>query len=439
MGNNKTADNETVITANESDDNEMPVVLCGTPGQEEEMQNNECGTGWIRRTVFFLAGQTVSLFGSSLVQFAIIWYITLETKSGIMMTISTLSGFLPQLVISVFAGVWADRFPRKRLIILADASIAVTTLTMAILFWMGYRELWLLFVVLGIRSLGSGIQSPAVNAMIPQLVPQGKLMKVNGIYNSIGSLIMLVSPVVSGALLATTNLEVTFFVDVVTALIAITILLSIRIKPHLKALQTQTTGYFHDLKEGLHYVRDHELIKSILVFYAIFFFLVVPVALLTPLMVARSFGTEVWKLTVNEVAFFSGSMVGGILISIWGGFKSRMVTIVGSCVLFGILNIAMGFSSIFYVYLVFMLVSGLIVPFFDTSITVLLQEKVEADMQGRVFGFTQIVITAVMPLGMILFGPLADIVKVEYLLIGTGVLMAVLGLFIKNNKAVRNL
>ncbi len=404
---------------------------------EKAIQND--WQGWARRAAFFLAGQTVSLFGSALVQYSIIWYITLTTKSGVMMTISTLCGFLPQLLISVFAGVWADRYPRKWLIILADAAIAVSTLGLAILFWMGYREIWLLFVVAGIRSVGSGIQSPAVSAMIPQLVPEEKLMKVNGINNSIGSFTMLLAPVASGALLATTNLEVTFFIDVVTAMIAIGILFSIKIKTHQKALMAQTTGYFQDLKEGLRYVKQHALVKSILAFYAVFYFLVVPIALLTPLMVTRSFGPEVWKLTANEVAFFAGSMIGGIFISIWGGSKNRMKTIVASCILFGVLTVAMGFSSIFFLYLAFILISGFIVPFYDTAITVLLQEKVDTDMQGRVFSFTTMVITAVMPLGMILFGPLSDIMKVEYLLIATGMLMVVLGVFIRYNKAIRNL
>jgi DHA3 family macrolide efflux protein-like MFS transporter len=395
--------------------------------------------GWVYKTVLFLTGQTFSLFGSSLVQFAIIWYITLTTKSGIMMTISTLSGFLPQLLISIFAGVWADRYPRKRLIIIADAGIAISTLALALFFWSGYRELWLLFLVSGIRSIGAGIQTPAVSAIIPQLVPTPKLMKVNGINNSINSFIMLISPVLSGALLATTSLETTFFIDVGTAIIAIAILLSLKIKTHGKALEELKPGYFFDLKEGLSYVRHHSLVKSILLFYAIFFFLLVPVALLTPLMVTRSFGPEVWKLTVNEVAFFAGSMLGGVAISIWGGFKKRSFTIVFSCIVFGVLTVAQGLSTIFFLYLGFMFLSGILVPFFSTAITVILQEKVEQDMQGRVFGFIEIVITAVMPIGMMLFGPLSDIVKVEHLLIVTGFLMAALGVVISFNRTIKTL
>jgi DHA3 family macrolide efflux protein-like MFS transporter len=395
--------------------------------------------GWVRKTAFFLAGQAVSLLGSSLVQYAIIWYITLKTQSGIMMTIATLCGFLPQLLISVFAGVWADRYPRKGLIILADAGIALATLGLAVTFLFGYREIWLLFVISGIRSLGSGIQSPAVSSMIPQLVPEDKLMKVNGLHNSINSFTMLIAPVVSGALLATTNLEVTFFIDVATAMIAIGILLSIKIKPHAKALEEKTTGYFFDLKEGLRYVKGHRLIRSILSFYAIFFFLVVPVALLNPLMVVRSFGSEVWKLTVNEVVYFAGAMLGGVLISIYGGFKNRKITIITSCVLFGVLCIGMGLAPTFVIYLIISFVSGLVVPFFDTAITVTLQEKVETNMQGRVFSFIQIIITAVMPFGMVVFGPLADVVSVQTLLIITGVLMAFLAVIIRSTQAIKSL
>ncbi|MHB1483575.1 MAG: MFS transporter [Saccharofermentanales bacterium] len=398
---------------------EMPVN-----GDPDEWRN------WIRRTVMFLAGQTVSLIGSSLVQFAIIWYITLTTKSGVMMTISTLCGFLPQLMISIFAGVWADRYPRKTLIILADAVIAFATLVMAVFFMLGYRELWLLFLVSGIRSVGAGVQAPAVSAMIPQLVPAKFLMKVNGIHNSIGSVVMLISPVVSGALLATTTLETTFFIDVVTAAIAIGILFAIKITPHKKALMAKTTGYFQDLKEGLRYAGNHSLVKKILVFYAVFFFLLAPVAFLTPLMVTRSFGSEVWRLTINEVSFFAGSMIGGLVISIWGGFKNRMNTIIFSCIIFGMLTIGLGVAPLFYIYLIVMFFSGLPVPFFSTAITVMLQENVEQDMQGRIFGFVQIVITAMLPLGMVIFGPVADIVKVEYLLVLTGIMMVVQGIYI---------
>ncbi|MHB8062118.1 MAG: MFS transporter, partial [Ruminiclostridium sp.] len=132
---------------------------------------------WKKNIILFLSSQTISLFGSSLVQYAIMWYITLKTQSGVMMTISIICGFVPAFFLSPFAGVWADRYNRKVIIILADSMIAVTTLILAILFFMGFEAMWLLFLMSAIRALGSGIQTPAIGAFLPQLVPEDKLIK----------------------------------------------------------------------------------------------------------------------------------------------------------------------------------------------------------------------------------------------------------------------
>ncbi|MDD4691982.1 MFS transporter, partial [Eubacterium aggregans] len=167
---------------------------------------------WKKNITLFLISQTISMLGSALTQYAMIWYVTLTTQSGMMMTLSTLCTFLPQVFISLFAGVWADRYNRKVLIILADALVALSTLGLAIAFMSGYRELWLLFLVAGIRSVGTGIQVPTVNALIPQLTPEDKLMRINGINGTLQTFTMLVAPAVSGALLASSTVEAAFFV-----------------------------------------------------------------------------------------------------------------------------------------------------------------------------------------------------------------------------------
>ncbi len=133
---------------------------------------------WKKKIVLFLASQMISLFGSALVQHAIMWHITLETKSGIMMTISIISGFLPSFFLSPFAGVWADRYNRKLLVILSDSFIAISTLIVAIIFLMGYEAFWLFFALSAIRSIGSAVQSSAISAILPQLVPADELTKV---------------------------------------------------------------------------------------------------------------------------------------------------------------------------------------------------------------------------------------------------------------------
>lgn len=407
------------------------------PGQPEQP-----GTGgqfdpdWKKKTTLFLAGQTVSLFGSSLVQFVIIWYITLQTHSGVMMTLATVFGFLPQIVISVFAGVWADRVPRKLLIIWADAGIAFFTLLLIVSFLSGFREIWLLFVISGIRSAGAGIQSPAVNALLPQLVPQNKLMKVNGINTSIQSLTLLLSPAVGGALMTLAALEICFMLDVVTAAIAITLMLMLKVMPLPKA-EGPKAGYFDDFRAGFSYMRTHPFIKDLLLFFAVFFFLIVPGAYLTPLLIARNFGQEVWRLTANEVIYSGGAILGGLAIAAWGGLKNRLHTIALFSGIFGLLMAVLGVATSFTVYLIIMLFLGVCGPFLNATFTVMLQEKTDLQMQGRMFGFVQIIISTVMPLGMLIFGPLADVMKIEWLLIITGVVMAATGVLILFNRRLR--
>lgn len=162
-----------------------------------EETKNEQFKDWKKNIILFLTSQSISLFGSSLVQYAIIWYITLTTKSGMMMTISTICGFLPQLLISFFGGVWADRYNKKHIIAIADTCIAIATLIVAILFVVGMESIWLLFIVLAIRALGAGVQTPTVNAIVPNLVPQEKLMKVNGVNATIQSIMLILSPAVA--------------------------------------------------------------------------------------------------------------------------------------------------------------------------------------------------------------------------------------------------
>jgi len=384
-----------------------------------------------------LGSQNISLFGTHLVQYAIFWHITLSTKSGAVLTISILCGFLPTLILSPFAGVWADRYHRKWLIILSDSSIAIATLVLALLFLLGYDALWLLFVMSAVRALGSGIQNPAVGAMIPQLVPADKLTRVNAINGSLQSFVMLCSPIVSAALLTVASLEMIFFVDVMTAAVAILILLIfVHVPVHAKALQPSTAGYFADMREGLRYIKDHEYARKFFVFCAFFFFLTAPGAFLTPLQVARSFGDEIWRLTAIEIAFSVGMILGGAILAAWGGFRNKIHTMSLSCLVIGFCTFGLGVVPDFWIYLFFMWLIGVVLPFFNTPSMVLLQEKVEEDYLGRVFGVFTMIFSSMMPLGMLLFGPISDMVKIEWLLMGTGLLLFMQAFFLVGSKAL---
>jgi MFS transporter, DHA3 family, macrolide efflux protein len=392
---------------------------------------------WRKNIILFLSSQTISLFGSMLVQYAIMWHITLTTKSGVMMTLFIICGFIPAFFLSPIAGVWADRYNRKILIILADALIAIATLVLAILFLMGYESTWLLFVMAAIRAIGTGIQTPAVGAILPQIVPKEGLTKVNGINGSIQAIIMFVAPMVSAGLLAMTSIEIIFFIDVITAAIAIFVLLTFfKIPSHEKASEKQTTSYFSDLKQGLMYIKNHAFLKKFFLFFAIFFVLMAPAAFLTPLQVTRTFGDEVWRLTAIEIAFSVGMMAGGGVIASWGGFKNKVYTMTFASLLIGACTLALGVTPNFWIYLIFMAVFGVAMPIFNTPTTVLIQEKVDENYLGRIFGVFGMISTSMMPIGMLIFGPVADFIKIEWLLVGTGIFILILSIFLGRDRVL---
>lgn len=389
---------------------------------------------WLRNVVLFLSGQTVSLFGSMLVQYAVFWYLTITYQSGLVMALAALFGFLPQAVVSIFGGVWADRHNRKYLIMGADAAIALSTLTLALIMMTGYDAVWLIFATMAIRSAGAGIQMPAVSALIPQIAPTRNLIRVNGINGSIQSAMALLAPAAAGALYAwasaasdgaAASLIPIFFIDVATAVIGVGILAFIPVGTVRRAADAHT-GYFADLVDGVRYIVHHAFVRWLLVLFAIIFLLTVAPSNLTPLMLVRSFpageSQDVVNLAVLEIAFSIGMMLGGILVASFFAKRSRIGMIVASSLVFGVLSIGLGLSPNVWVFFGFMFLVGLAVPFFSTPSMTLLQETVEPERQGRVFGFVGIVMAVAMPIGMVVFGPLADLVPIAALLIAAGVL-----------------
>ena len=389
---------------------------------------------WLRKVILFLGGQTVSLLGSMLVQYAVFWYLTIEYRSGVVMMLAALFGFLPQAVVSIFGGVWADRHNRKYLIMVADAGIAASTLALALIMLSGYDAVWLIFLTMAVRSAGAGIQMPAVSALIPQITPARNLMRVNGINGSIQSAMALLAPAAAGAIYAwssaanegsAASLVPIFFIDVVTAIIGIGLLALIPVGAVRRAGDVET-GYFADLVDGVRYVANHAFVRWLLVLFAIIFVLIVAPSNLTPLMLVRTFDAgeqqNVINLAVLEISFSVGMVLGGIVVASFFAKRSRIGMIIVSSLVFGGLSIGLGLSPTIWLFFGFMFLVGLGVPFFSTPSMTLLQETVEPERQGRVFGFLGIVMALAMPFGMVIFGPLADVVPIEWLLVGSGVM-----------------
>jgi DHA3 family macrolide efflux protein-like MFS transporter len=398
---------------------------------------SESMPGWKKKVAVFLVGQTITTFGSLLVQYALLWHLTLTTKSGVVLALAAVFGFLPQAIVSIFAGVWADRVNRKVMIIVSDSTIALATLVLAFFMLSGVDDLWLVFLVMAVRSVGAGIQMPAISALIPQIVPTDKLMRVNGINSSVQSSLLIIGPVAAAGIYSTMSLAAILFVDVVTAVIGLSLLATIAVPTLSRAASDDKPSYFTDLREGLKYIFSHDLVRWVMVIYSIVFLLVVAPSNLSPLMLVRTFGDDVWLLTILELSFGIGMVAGGALMAIFGSKADRLGMMVGTSILFGVLAVVMGFTTNLILFYTLFFLIGLAVPAFSTSSMTLLQETVEPERQGRVFGFVGIVMAVAMPIGMAVLGPLADIVSVEILLIATGaitVLIAVVAVLLPAGK-----
>lgn len=382
----------------------------------------ESQSNWRKRTILFFSSQCITLFGSQIVQMAIVWYVTLQTNSGSWVAAFSICSYLPQFFVSFIGGVWADRYNRKYLIIGADALIAAVTLVMMLIMPHITEESVLLAALLLmsiIRSAGAGIQNPAVNAVIPQLVPEKHLMRYNGINATMQSVVQFGAPAAAAVVLTMSTLRITLLIDILTAVIGIGVFSCILLPKQGKS--QKITSVLADIGVGVQYAYSCMVVRKTLVVYGLFVFLTVPAGYLSGLLVSRVFGDTYWYLTAVELVGFGGMMLGGLLMSIWGGFKSRRLTLATGLGMFGAMAIGMGVSRHFILYLALMGLYGIALTTVQTTITTMLQENAEASMQGRVFGLMSSLYSSCYPIGMALFGPLADTIPLQWIMVISGI------------------
>ena len=399
---------------------------------------NQTQNNWKRKTMLFLASQCITLFGSMIVQMSIIWYVTLKTSSGGWVAAFTICSYLPQFLISFFAGVWADRYNRKKLIVLADGVITIATLIMFLVMPMISSDFVLLSALLVIsivRSIGAGVQTPAVNAVIPQLVPEEYLMQYNGMNATMQSIVQFAAPAVAGTVLSIGTFRSTLFIDIVTALIGIG-LLSCVLLPK-QEVSNENISVFSEIKAGIHYSFSDKMIGKILIVYGLFILLSVPAGFMSALLVSRVYGDVYWYLTAVELVGFAGMALGGVLMGMWGGFKSRFKTFAFGLLILSIMTIGMGITPYFVLYLAMMFVYSIALTIIQTATTTIIQENAQESMIGRVFGLMGAMYSGFLPVGMAVFGPLADVLPLQWVMVGSGIALVLVTVYLQVKSKVK--
>lgn len=372
-----------------------------------------------RSYILFWLGQLVSLLGSSIAGFVIIWWITLQTESAVYLSIASLVGFAPIVILSPLAGVLADRWNRKGLIATADLLQALTTMALIFLFLSNVVSIWLILVLLGLRGVFQAFHLPTVSAIIPTMVPKEKLSRMNGLNFLFTGAVNLVGPIAAALLLQFWSISQILWIDAVTFLIAIIPLLSISI-PSVRKKQEQTS-FRREFGEGLAFVRNARGFLPLIILSTALNFLITPLDTLLPYFVRFDHFGGVEDLAFVFAFVQGGILAGGLFMSMIKGFKKKRMIVMALFIYVFFLVYAFAAltpTGLFW----FMAIGGFIMLFCIPVINVLymtiIQTVVPMEMQGRVNSVDMALSNAARPFGMIISGPIAEVIGTANLFSG---------------------
>jgi len=388
-------------------------------------------------------GQAFSLLGSQIVQFALIWYLTVKTGSATVLATVSMMALLPGVFLSPFIGPLIDRWNRRRIMLIADASIALITLSLALLFAFDLIQVWHIYVIMFLRAIGGNFHRPAMTASTSLMVPKEHLTRVQGVNQMLNGGLNIVAAPLGALLLELLPMKGIVAIDVVTALIAILPLFFIQIpQPERKPEEIDAKpSIFREMGEGFRYVLSWPGLTVILVMATMINFFLSPSISLMPLLIKDHFGGDALQLGWVNSIFGVGVIVGGLALGIWGGFKKRIFTgmmgLIGIGI--GIAMIGVAPSSALYIVMIGNLIMGVMMPMANGSLGGILQATVEPGMQGRVFTLGGSLATAMMPIGLALAGPLSDAFGIQIWFIIGGVVTLLMGVVGISIPAVRDI
>lgn len=394
---------------------------------------------WKTRFFTIWGGQAFSLLGSRLVQFAIIWWLTQTTGSATVLAIASLVGLLPDVIFGPIIGTLVDRWNRRWIMIAADSLIAAATLVLAYLYSVDAVSLWIIYVLLFIRSIGGSFHRPAMTSSTSLMVPEEHFTRVQGINQMLNGGLGIIAAPLGALLLEVLAMQGIVMVDVITALLAILPLLFINI-PQPEPTQAeisddQKPSVWEDFRIGLKYVLGWPGMIMLMGLAMVVNFLLAPTGALTPLLVTDHFQGGAAQLALTQSAVGLGAVVGGLVLGAWGGFKKRILTTMIGLLGLGLAFGAMGFipAAFFPLAVLCIFVAGVTLPFINGPIGAIMQATVDPKMQGRVFSLLGSLSSAMSPLGLIIAGPISDHFGIHSWFIFGGILtlsMGVLGLLI---------
>ncbi|WP_418127323.1 macrolide efflux MFS transporter Mef(A) [Streptococcus parasuis] len=380
---------------------------------------------WKLKFYTIWAGQAVSLITSAILQMAIIFNLTEKTGSAMVLSMASLVGFLPYAVFGPAIGVLVDRHDRKKIMIGADLIIAAAGAVFAIVALYMELPVWIVMIVLFIRSIGTAFHTPALNAVTPLLVPEEQLTKCAGYSQSLQSISYIVSPAVAALLYSVWDLNAIIAIDVLGAVIASITVAIVRIPKLGDQVQSLEPNFIREMKEGIVVMRQNKGLFALLLLGTLYTFVYMPINALYPLISMEYFNGTPMHISITEIAFASGMLAGGLILGRLGSYEKRVPLITGSFFMMGASLAIAGLlpPSGFIIFVVCCAIMGLSVPFYSGVQTALFQQKIKPEYLGRVFSFTGSIMSLAMPLGLILSGFFADRIGINHWFLISGILI----------------
>ena len=391
---------------------------------------------WKKAFFPFWIGQAFSLFGSMLVQFALVWWLTKETGSATVLATATAFAILPEILISPFAGAIVDRFNRKKLIIISDGAIALATVMLAVLFYFQLVEIWHVYLMMFLRASGGAFHYPAEQSSISLMVPEKHLARIAGLNQSLKGATNIIAPPLGALLLESVNVQGALAVDFMTALIAILILLFIKIPQPEKSGNIEAVTFrslMRDIKAGFLYILRWKGLVALIVLAMVFKIALSPAFSLFPLLVNKHFQGDAVQYGIVESAIGIGIVLGGVLLGLWGGFKKKIWTTWLGIAILGVSLIWISMLKVdqFLILIPAAFLLGFVIPIVDGPIMAILQSRVVPDYQGRVFTLISSLVWLTTPIGLGIAGPIADNfgIPIWFALAGLLCLLSAFGIF----------
>ncbi len=387
-------------------------------------------SNWKKTFAIIWAGQLFSTLSSTVVGYAVIFWLSIKTGSAEVLAVSTIATLLPQLVLGLFTGVLVDRWDRRKTMIIADLFIALCSGIMALLFWIGKTDIGYIYLLLALRSVGSAFHVPAMQASTPLIAPESQLMRVAGVNQSIFSVSTIAGPAIAALFVNTLSMTHALLFDVLGAILATISLLMVKIPNPEKVPESENTGtMIRELKEGFNALLHMPGLKWLFIFIVLATFFIVPVATIFPLMTLDHFNGTTYQMSLIEIVWGVGMLAGGGIMSLPRFNFNKIVLINIMYIILGITFFFSGFLSAqgFVFFAILTTIGGIAAAIFHGSFTVVMQTSLNPAVMGRAFSIFDTFTMLPAMVGLLLTGYIADHIGITNAFVISGAVIILIG------------